>query len=268
MRRLFAAVVLASVTAPLWPSSAQPTGMARNSVAAPLLIRDQTDIEGVGCGVPASWTLLLPARAFAASVRKPKVGARDEDAKITDIAVQGRTVKFTAVADSQDICDPNASEIPPARRPWAALIPFAVGFKRLETVAVRIDWARGGYRVRPRVVVFGFSDIFPRAVNIHWRSFGGRKAVGFGIFRYPRSTCPSGRCGAPDGQRVRVELTLPGYCRGQNVFSAGDRVGRFVFYGEIAAVNLRKLGVLRPGTKFLAYDPDCGSYGDHPIRIR
>jgi hypothetical protein len=268
MRRLFAAVVLALLTAPIWPSSAQPTRTAGNSVAAPLLIRDQTDIEGVGCGVPSSWTLRLPARAFAVSVRKPKVGARDLDAKITDIAVQAGAIKFTAVADSQDICDPNASEIPPAQRHWTAFVPLEVRFKRLDTVAVRIDWARGGYRVRPRVVVFGFSDIFPRAVNIRWRSFGGRKAIGFGIFRYPRSTCPSGRCGAPDGQRVRVELTLPGYCPGQNVFFVGAPVGRFVFYGELAAINLRKLGVLRPGTKFVAYHPDCGSYGAHPIRIR
>jgi hypothetical protein len=268
MRRLFSAAALALITAPLWPSSpASPTPTARKSVAAPLVVRDRTDIQGVGCGMPASWTLTLPARAFGARVRKPKVGARDGDARLTDVAAHGTAVTFTAVADSQEICDPNASSIPPAQRPWSAGFAFEVAFKRLETVAVRSDWNGRGFLVRPRVVGFN-STIAPTVRNMRWKVFGGRKAVGYGTFRFPPGSFPSpARC-PPEGQRVRVELSRPGYCRGDNVLQAGDPVRRFVFYGETAAVNLRRLGVLRSGTKFLAYHPDCGAYGVRPILIR
>jgi len=103
--------------------------------------------------------------------------------------------------------------------------------------------------------------------HVHWKSFGGRKAVGFGTFKLRHFFCPSrNRCGVEEGQPVRVELTRPGYCTPDNVLSVGTPVGRFVFYGKIAVFNRRRIGVLKPGTEFQSYKPECSAGKPVPLR--
>jgi hypothetical protein len=241
------------------------------SVVAPLLVRGQIDIEGVGCGVPASADLTLPAGVTDVRVRTPAVGARDGDAQITNVAVGTGAVTFTAVADGDATCNPDSGSTPPAERRWSALFDAEIAAKQATPVAVRTDWLlHGRFALRPRIV--GVSSGPGLAANdtvrhVRWKSFGGRKAVGFGTFRLRHFFCPSrNRCGAEDGQPVRVELTRPGYCPPDNVLDAGVPVGRFVFYGKIAVYNRRRIGVLKPGTEFQSYKPEC--FPGKPVRLR
>jgi hypothetical protein len=236
--------------------AAVPALTARNSVPVPLVVRTTTGIEGVGCGTTGSSTVTLPAGVFEVDVRQPKVGASDGDVRLTDIAVQGAVVTFAVVADGAGICDPNG-DVPPADRRWLASFDIEVGVTWRQTVAVRNDWENRGdaYLVRPRVVGFHFAADFADTVRkIRWTTYGGRKAVGFGILRYARAFCRSGRCPAGEGQRVRVELTRPSYCPGRNIVAPGKPIEPFVFYGSISAFNLRRIGVLEPGTNFLGYE--------------
>src|SRR4051794_17175455 len=121
MFRLSATAVLALTTMSLWPSAEAAAKLTpRSSVLASLLARDSIAIDGVGCGVPASATMALPSGAFEVQVKQPLLGARDLDAQITGVSVQGNVVTFTAVADSASICDPDEDTTPPADRPWSA----------------------------------------------------------------------------------------------------------------------------------------------------
>ena len=244
--------------------------MMAGSVVAPVLVRGQIDIEGVGCGVPASANLALPTGLTDVRVRRPEVGARDGDASITDVAVGTSAVTFTAVADGSETCSPDSGSTPPAERRWSAIYEAEVAAKHAAPVAVRTDWLlHGRFALRPRIV--GVSSGPGLAANdtvrhVRWKTFGGRKAVGFGTFKLRHFFCPSrNRCGVEEGQPVRVELTRPGYCPPDNVLSVGMPVGRFVFYGKIAVVNRRRIGVLKPGTEFQSYSPECST--GKPVRL-
>jgi hypothetical protein len=242
------------------------------SVLAPVLVRDQIDISGVGCNVPASANLALPAGLSDVRVRRPAVGASDGDARITDVAVGANAVTFTAVADGNEICNPDSGETPPAERRWSAFFDAEVAAKQRATVTARSDWSlHPRFAVRPQIVGVSSGAGLSQSDtvrHVRWKSFGGRKAVGFGVFKVRHFFCPSrNRCAAEDGQRVRVELTRPGYCSGDNIVAAGAAVRRFVFYGKIAVFNRRRIGVLKPGTEFQSYKPDCG-YPAKPVRLR
>ena len=242
------------------------------SVLAPVLVRGQVDISGVGCNSPASANLALPAGLSDVKVRAPVVGASDGDARITNVAVGADAVTFTAVNDSADICNPDSGETPPAERRWSAIFDADVAGKQRATVTARSDWSlHPRFAVRPRIVGVSSGAGLSQSDtvrHVRWTSFGGRKAVGFGLFKVRHFFCPSrNRCAAEDAQRVRVELTRPGYCGGDNIVAVGAAVGRFVFYGKIAVFNRRRIGVLKPGTEFQSYQPDCG-YPDEPIRLR
>ena len=63
-----------------------------------------------------------------------------------------------------------------------------------------------------------------------------------------------------------MELTRPSYRSPDNVVPAGDPVSNFVFYGKIAAITTRHVGVLKPGTEFESYKPD--SRHRRPVRLR
>jgi hypothetical protein len=268
MRLLSAVVALLAVLSVQASAGAAPSA---TPVAAPLLVRALIEFEGVGCGVPASSTVALPTSVFGVQVQRPKVGARDDEARITKVVPTGKAVTFTAVGDGAAICDPDRDPTPPASRRWSAEFDVDVAMKRRVVVATRADWLpRSGFLVRPRVV--GVSSGAGLAQtdtvrDIRWTSFGGRKAVGFGVFKARRFFCPSpSRCIPQHNQAVRVELTLPTYCSGTNVVSSrGAR--DFVFYGKVAAFNLRRIVALRPGTEIQSYTPDCAP-PSRPVRLR
>jgi len=230
-----------------------------SSVVAPLLLTSSIDIDGVGCGVPAVSKTTLPAGAFDGHVHKPARGARSVDARVTAVAVRGSAVTITAAADAPAICDPGADQVPPESRPWSAGFPLEVAFARRETTAVVADWRlRNSLVVRPNVVPLRAytQDATDTVVKVRWKQYGGRKAVGFGIFKAAPFFCPSpARCIPGNGQPVRVELTRPSYCPGANIVAPGKPVKPFVFYGSISAFNMRRIGVIKPGTNFQGYEP-------------
>jgi hypothetical protein len=262
MRRLSAAAVLALVTLPVWPSgAAEPKLTPSNSVVAPLRIKDQITIDGVGCGASASTTLTLPAGAFDVRVKQPSVGTRSLDAQLTNVSVQGNALTFTAVGAGDSVCDPNEQDTPPANRSWSGLFDLDVGFRqRVGVVFWDVDGVRGKpLKVRPREVRIG---PFVAARGVRWKRFGGRKAIGFGTFKY-LPHCPGG-C-TDNGTRLRVELTRPGRCPG---LTLPGHLEDAVIYGKVAYVLRQRLGVLRPGTEWISTKRMCPYTKGPPIPIR
>jgi hypothetical protein len=264
MRRLSAAAVLALATVAVWPSGAAESALTpRNSVVAALRVTDEIGIEGVGCGVPASATVTLPAGVLDVRVQRPSPGARskDQDAQLTGASVQGNAVTFTAVADGGDVCDPDASDTPPASRSWLAEFDVVVGFRqRVGVVHANRDGPGGkAFKVRPREVRIRIAGA---ARGIRWKQFGGRKAVGFGSFK---SLIPcAGGC-SDNGTRLRVELTRPGYCPTMTLPGHKEPA---VFYAKVAFVLRERLGVLRPGREWMSTKLDCPPAGTPPVPIR
>jgi hypothetical protein len=261
MRRLTVVAVLAFATASLWSlAAAEPTLTSRNSVVASLRVRDTIEISGVGCGVPASATLALPAGTSDVQVRQPVVGARDVDAQLTGVSPQATGVTLTAVADSAPVCDPNESTTPPANRPWSAEFDVDVGFKQRVMVALWNLFPLQGkaFAVRPSQVRIGLAGA---ARNIRWQRFGGRTAVGLGTFK---SVTPcAGGC-TDNGTRLKVKLTRPVHCPGEHRRGHKEDV---VFYGKVAFVLRERLGVLKPGTEWISAKLKC-PVGGTPVPIR
>jgi hypothetical protein len=205
-------------------------------------------IEGVGCGVGASVIVGLPASATDVRVRAPKVGDTALDARLTEAAVAGASVRFTAVGDGPVICDPAEDpSVPPSRRPWSGAFASRIAFR--ERVSARY-WSghQPRLRTRPRSVTIRFVATVRK---IRWRTFGGRKAIGFGRMRVDeppgfdctRRTCPG------HGRRFKVVLSRPSRCADWD---------DAVWYGRIAFVTTGRVGVIRPGRRFASFDPDCG----------
>ena len=263
MFRLSAAALLALTTLSLWLSAAGASTLApRNSVLASLLARDLVAFDGVGCGVPASATLALPKGAFDVQVKQPSVGARDGDAQITGVSVQGDVVTFSAVADSARVCDPNEDTTPPADRPWSAEFEGEASFKQQVMVVLRNLFPLEGKRtaVRPRRVRIGLAGA---ARKIRWKRFGGRTAIGLGTYK---SVVPcAGGC-TDNGTRLTVKLTRPVHCPSD---SQPGRTQEFVFYGKVAFVVRERLGRLKPGTEWIsARLTTCPLDGRKPVAVR
>ena len=229
---------------------------------ASLVARDSISIAGVGCGVPASATMTLPAGASDVQVKQPLVGARDRDAQITGVTSQGNLVTFTAVADGAAVCDPNEDTTPPAERPWSATFDGEVSFEqRVEAVLRNLFPLRGKRTaVRPRRVRIGLAGA---ARGIRWKRFGGRTAVGHG--RYKSVIPCAGGC-TDNGTRLAVKLTRPVHC------PSDSRPGgkqEFVFYGKVAFVVRERLGVLKPGTEWISTRlTSCPADGSKPVPVR
>ncbi len=168
MLRLSAAAVLVLATVAVWPPGAAESALTpRNSVVAPLVVTEEIGIEGVGCGVPASATVTLPAGVSDVRVKRPSVGARSLDAQLTNVSVQGHAVTFTAVADGEGVCDPGESDTPPANRSWSAGFDVEVGFTQRVGV---VFWNRDN----PGAKAFA---VRPREVRVELRRCGPQRAL-------------------------------------------------------------------------------------------
>jgi hypothetical protein len=209
---------------------------------------DDVRIDGVGCGVAASTVVALPATATDVRVRSPAVGETDLDARLTEAAVVGTSVRFTAVGAGPVICDPAEDPgVPPAQRPWSGTFSSRITFR--ERVSARY-WSgrQPKLKTRPRTAAIHF---VASVRKIRWRTFGGRKAVGFGRLRAdspPGLTCTRRTCPG-HGQRFKVVLSRPSRCADWD---------DAVFYDRIAFVTTKRVGVIRPGRVFASYDPVCG----------
>jgi hypothetical protein len=213
------------------------------SIVAPLRVSDATvEIQGAGCGVPATATLTLPAGASNVQVRKPAVGGRNSNARLTDVSVQGNVVTFTAVGDGSAVCGDTPNE------PW--FLDFGTGDRSLDvafnaptTVAV-LDEHSQSFKVRPRTVPLTNGPGFT-ASRVRWKRFGGSKAIGFGtIF----------------GGRVKLTLTRPSYCPGQRL---PGHVEDAVFYGQVVFIGL---GGRQQGLRRAARIPRCEIH-KNPTRL-
>ncbi len=253
--------MLVLATASWWSSAAaEPTLAPRNSLVASLVVSDSIEISGVGCGVPASATLALPAGAFDVQVRRPLAGARDADAQLTGVSAQSTAVTLTAVADGARVCDPVSETTPPASRPWSAEFDVEAGFKERVTVLLwNLDPLRGKpFAVRPHEVRIGLAGA---ARHIRWKQFGGRTAIGLGAFK---SVTPcAGGC-TDNGTRLTVKLTRPVHCPGESRPGHKEDV---VFYSKVAFVLRERLGVLKPGTEWMSTKLAC-PLGGKPVPVR
>jgi hypothetical protein len=224
---LLAVLVLATTAA---------AGGGDGSVVAPLRVsRGHVEIAGAGCGVPSSATLTLPAGASGVDVRRPVVGARNSDARLTDISVQGNLLTFTAVGDGTDICDGTPS------LPWSLSFDshdqsLDVAFTEQVTVLFWDDDVSLTLTARPRRV-----PINPlwTVRHVRWRRFGGSQAIGSGTMF---------------GGRVRLSLSHPAHCPGQ--LTLPGHLEDAVFYGKVVAVprDPRRVG-FRRASKVPRCDP-------------
>jgi hypothetical protein len=204
-------------------------------------------IAGVGCGVAGAATVTLPAGASAVVARRPKPGETTDESRLTAVTVAGASVQLTAVGDGPAVCDPEEDpDVPPAQRPWQALYGYDIAFQERVSVAF---WAgaavpRARPAARPRTV--RVPDI-ATMVHLRWRSFGGRRAVGYGRLRCEIPGCV-GR-----GDRFKVVLGDPSRC--------GD-VGDTVYYGRIRFYTTRAYKLLYPirrGALYSGGTPRCAS---------
>lgn len=213
-------------------------------------LREFTSIRGVGCGVAASVSIPLPSTAIDAKVREPAVGATTSESRLVEAAVAGASVRFTAVGEGPLICDPAEDpDIPPAERSWSGFYNYAITFRQRVTVRywAGTELGRAKPRTRPRKVTI---PLVAHVLKIRWRSFGGRKAVGYGRARSlapPGIRCDDQTCPG-NGGRVKVVLTRPRRC--------GD-IGDTYYYGRMQFYP-RKGRVLSPGQAVNPdYEPTC-----------
>lgn len=245
MKRRHGLVVLGVVSALVLATTALAEG-GNGSIVAPLRVSDASvDIQGAGCGVPASATLTLPAGASDVQIRKPAVGARNSDARLTDVSVQGNVVTFTAVGDGSAVCGGTPNE------PWSLNFSsrdrsLDVAFNAQVTVVFWDDvWQ--SFTMRPRTVplssIPGYS-----ARHVRWRRFGGSRAIGFGtIF----------------GGRVKLIMARPSYCPGELELPGHEEDA--VFYGKLVFIGL---GGRQQGLKRASKIPRCDiSTGKKPTSL-
>jgi hypothetical protein len=239
---LIRALIAAAVALAAGPGAAVAgTAVVRSEIG------DFAELSGVGCGVAASATVSLPATASAVSVKHPQIGDTTDESRLTNVVASGATVQITAVGDGPIVCDPEEDpDVPPAQRPWRAMYAYDIAFH--ERVKVRF-WGGAEVRharpaTRPRQVLV--PDV-ARMVRMHWRSFGSRKALGFGRLRCEIPGCV-GR-----GDRFKVVLSEPSRC--------GD-VGNTVYYGRIRFYTTRAYKLLYPirrGALYSGGRPRCAS---------
>lgn len=214
--------------------------LAAAAIVAPFTLTGDVTISGTGCGNAGAASVALPAGASQASVRKPALGETGPRSRITDATIDGPAARFTAVG-AADTCDPAASDTPPDQRAWSDDYAYAIDYRAPTSVAYWSGQARPS--VRPSRINVSLCCSVRR---IRWRTFGGRTAVGFGRFRSP---VPKGARCLECGKRFKVVLTRPSRCT--------DALGQRVYYGRVAFVTTRPIGVLKPGTEEISFKPAC-----------
>jgi hypothetical protein len=228
------------------------------AVAGSLIARSErtgeVEIEGVGCGVAASSILALPPSATDVRVRAPKVGDTSLDSQLTEAAVAGTSVRFTAVGAGEFICDPAAEPDPPSTRPWRGEYDYDIAFR--ERVSARFySGSSRKLKTRPRSVTIRF---VAKVRKIRWRRFGGRKAVGFGrmvVDSPPGFTCTRQKCPG-HGERFKVLLSRPSRCADH---------GEAVWYGRVGFFATKRIVRIPKGGLFASFKPDCGLSEPKPV---
>ncbi len=211
-------------------------------------------IEGVGCGIAASTVVPLPPTSTDIRVRSPKVGDTTPESRLTEAAAGGASVRFTAVGDGDAICDPAEDpSVPPAERPWSGSFDTDITFR--ERVSARYWSGTGKLRTRPRTVAIRF---VAKVRKLRWRTFGGRKAIGFGRLRAdepPGFDCTPRTCPG-HGDRFKVVLSRPSRCADN---------GNAVWYDRVAFVTTKRVGVIPPGHVYASVKPSCGLSDPKPV---
>jgi hypothetical protein len=225
-----------------------PTVAAADQAVVHSQVAGLAEISGVGCGVAASMTVPLPATATAITVRRPRVGDTTNDSRLTETAVMGTSVRFTAVGEGTGVCDPEEQpDVPPPQRPWDGSYAYVIAFHERVQVAYWPGAQLRAAKPAARPPTIRVPDV-AKMVRLHWRSFGGRVAVGSGRLRCEIPGCV-GR-----GDRFKVMLDRPSRC--------GD-VGDAVFYGRIRFYTTRAYTHLtypiRRGALYSGGRPQCRS---------
>jgi hypothetical protein len=232
---------------------ASPGVASAGSLIARTQRTGEVEIEGVGCGAAASFVLALPASATEIQVREPKVGDRSLDSRLTGTAVEGASVRFTAVGDGPFICDPAADPEPPGTRPWRGAYDYDIAFR--ERVSALYWSLAGKFKTRPRSVTIRY---VATVREIRWRRFGGREAVGFGrmaVDEPPGFTCTRRTCPG-HGERFKVVLSRPSRCADND---------EAVWYGRVAFITTKRIVRIPAGGEFASYKPNCGMGDPKPV---
>jgi hypothetical protein len=214
----------------------------------------EVEIEGIGCGVAASSLLTLPPSSTDIRVRAPKAGDTTLDSRLTEAAVTGASVRFTAVGAGADICDPAADPTPPGTRPWTAEYDYDIAFRERVSARFRSS-ASNKLKVRPRSVTMQF---IATVRKIRWRRFGGRKAIGFGrmvVDSPPGFTCTRRRCPG-HGERFKVVLSRPSRC---------VDFGEAVWYARIGFFTTKRIMRIPKGGHWSSVKLDCGLSRPKPV---
>jgi hypothetical protein len=222
--------------------------VAAGSIVVDSRWADSVEIGGVGCGLPGSATVALPPSATQVQVRRPKVGASTNDSRLTEVAVIGASVRLTAVGAGEDVCDPTIEDTPPAQRPWSGFYPWDFSFRERVTVAYWTGTSKPRTKPPKKVTI----PHVAHAVKLHWRKWGGRKAIAFGRLkavpppgvRCNYYTCPGHK------MKVKVVLTQPSRC---------PDVGDTVYYGRITFFAAQRARFMKKGDLYTYSHPGCQS---------
>jgi len=221
---------------------------AAGTIAVDSRWADSVEIRGAGCGLPGSATIALPPSATQIQVRRPTVGATTNDSRLTEVAVIGASVRLTAVGAGEDLCDTTIEDTPPAQRPWSGFYPWDFSFR--ERVIVSHWTGSGKPRSKPprKVTIPGVAHI----VKVRWRSWGGRKAVGFGRVKSippPGVNCTYHSC---PGHRMKAKIVAkwPSRC---------PDIGDTVYYGRISAYAAQRARFMKKGDLYSYTTPGCQS---------
>lgn len=185
-------------------------------------------LTGTNCGATATFTRTLPEGSNSIKIVKPVVGEWDTTGKgtqVTAVSVVGTVVSFTVVASGPNICDPALTGYPPGEDvPWQAQHDFRAEYERRIATTLRVYYESyeigAKWKMRPKTIQDSRKgtprSVRQRVTNIKWKSFGGKKATGFGKLR--QDFCKKSDNCPDNGKRVRLVASKPDYCKDSGQF--------------------------------------------------